>query len=251
MSEKSKNNQNLKRIQKIIANRGYVSRRAAEQLIIEERVKVNGKTARIGDSAPEDAHIFIDGKALKPKPKKYLMMNKPVGYVTSLNDPGEKRTIVQILKKNRIFERVMPVGRLDYDSEGLLLFTNDGDFANRIMHPRNEIKKTYEVVIDRPITNKDANEIISGIIIEGKKTSPANVQKLNSKGNKISITIHEGRNRIIRRMLGRLGYKVKNLKRTSIGGLHLGHLKTGKIRHLNDADIKLLFQKNNTRNNIR
>lgn len=226
----------MERVQKIISNRGYCSRRKAESLIEEGRVEVNDNIITLGDKASSEDTIKIDNKELKRQKKIYLIFNKPLRCVTSLKDPKHK-TIMEYID---IKERVYPVGRLDFLTEGLLILTNDGDFANKVMHPSNEIDKTYLAGVDN-ITSEQIKKIESGIILEDGKTSPAHVRKINEK--LLEITIHEGKNRIIRRMLKNLGIRISFLKRTRIGRLNLGDLEPGKYRTLKKEEIKLLFDK--------
>ena len=216
----------MQRVQKLLSNYGYCSRRKAEELIIAGKVKVNNKIITIGDKASEQDIISVDGKIVNKEKKVYLMLNKPVKCVTALNDPNH----TTVMKYIKVKERVFPIGRLDFYTSGLLLLTNDGDFANNIMHPRYEIKKTYQVELDKPITKDSLIEIEKGIEIEDGKTSPTKAKKI--KDNIVEITIHEGRNRIIRRMVKKLGYKVKYLERIKIGNLSLGNLGQGKYREL-------------------
>ena len=225
----------MHRVQKLLSNYGYCSRRKAEELIKEGRVKVNNKVVTIGDKASEDDKIYVDNNLVNKEEKVYLMFNKPVHCVTALRDE-QHRTVMHYIK---IKERVFPVGRLDFHASGLLLLTNDGDFSNKIMHPRYEINKTYRVMVDRPITDDAMREIEGGIMLEDGKTAPAKVEKIME--SVVEITIHEGKNRIIKRMLKKLGYSVKSLERIRIGNLELGDLKPGKYRDLSEADKKKIF----------
>jgi len=225
----------MHRVQKLLSNYGYCSRRRAEELIQEGRVKVNGETITIGDKAGEEDKISVDGKIVDKTRKVYLIFNKPLGCVTALRDKKYK-TVIDYIK---IKERVFPVGRLDYNTSGLLLLTNDGDFSNNIMHPRHEIKKTYLVGVNKEILDKDIKTIENGVKLDDGKTSPAKVKKYKSR--LVEITIHEGKNRIVRRMLKELGYMVISLERIKIGQLALGDLKEGKYRLLTPKDRKKIF----------
>lgn len=217
------------RIQKIIAYSGYCSRRKAEEFIRAGKVFVNGKIAKIGDKADINIdRIEIDGYLLERKKPVYYMLNKPVEVIVSKKDEKGRRTIYDLSVVKSIKENVLPVGRLDYMSEGLLLLTNDGEWANKIAHPRYEIKKIYEVELADAIKDSDIEKIENGIIIDDKKTSKARVIKI--KPGKIQIMIHEGRNRIIRKIMAELDYKIKSLKRIQIGKYKLNDLKPGEIK---------------------
>lgn len=231
------------RVQKILAEAGIASRRKAEELIAEGRVTINGKTAIIGSKAdPDKDHIKVDGKLLirKSEPKVYFMFNKPKGVVTSLSDPEGRPTIKDFLGKIRF--RVFPVGRLDYDSEGLLLLTNDGDFANAVSHPSGEIAKTYYIKVKGLVEQKNIEKLRRGIRLEDGKTMPARVQKISSTENNswLDISISEGRKRQVRRMLEAVGHPVLKLKRISIDGLNIGKLKPGEIKPLSSEELKLI-----------
>lgn len=224
------------RVQKLLSNYGYTSRRKAEDLIKQGKVRINDKVAKIGDKATEDDRLYVDD-ILVSKPKKiYLMFNKPLGCVTALEDRQYKTIMDYIRTKERIF----PVGRLDYNTSGLLLLTNDGDFANRIIHPRYEINKTYWVKISRPISNQHLFSIQKGVKLEDGTTSPAEIRKVDDM--EVELAIHEGKKRIIRRMFKSLGYDVQALVRTKIGNLELGDLRDGKYRTLSKEEMKRIFE---------
>lgn len=228
------------RIQKILAQMGIASRRKAEELIIEGRVTVNGKRAVIGMKVnPEKDHIKVDGKLLtKVEPKIYLMFNKPTGVVTSLSDPKGRPTVKDFLKG--IKYRVFPVGRLDYNSEGLLLITNDGDFAYSILHPSKKIQKTYVAKVKGIIDDDAITKLRQGVRLKDGMTAPAKVKRIRtSESNSwLEITIYEGRKRQIRRMLEKVGYPVIKLRRIAIGDLKLGDLKPGQLRRLTQEEVK-------------
>lgn len=229
------------RIQKIIANCGYCSRRDAEDLILQNKVVVKGKFAKIGESADIDKDIIVvEGKLLKKPEKLYFVLNKPEGYETTLNSPQKRRIVASLLKTN---ERVIPVGRLDMDSQGLLLMTNDGDFANKIMHPRYSLEKEYEATVMGKMPLSKIKKLEEGVKIKTGMTYPCKIKILKqTKGTtRVSVTIHEGKNRQIRRMFGAVGYEVTELKRTRIGSLYLGNLKPGKYRKLKDSEVKNLL----------
>jgi len=226
------------RLQKILSARGVASRRKAEEMIAAGRVAVNGVTAGLGDSAdPECDKILLDGKPLPvPQAYIYLMLHKPRGYVTTLSDEKGRKNVAQLVAG--CGARVYPVGRLDMDSEGLLLMTNDGEFANRLMHPRHEINKVYEV--DVTGFHDDVPELLRRpIVLDGYRIKPALVQVISCEGDraKLAVTIHEGRNRQVRRMCAEAGLEVTRLCRISEGNLQLGDLKAGCWRHLTREEL--------------
>ncbi len=222
------------RVQKLLSRYGFCSRRKAEKLIKQGRVRVNNRVVSIGDKADEDDTIYVDGKPVKKQRMVYIMFNKPLKCVTALKDKRHP-TIFKFIK---IKERIFPVGRLDVNTTGLLLLTNDGDFANKVMHPRNEVKKTYIAETNKPIKKTDIEKLREGITIDSRKVNTI-VRVL--KRNVLELTIHEGRKRIVRRMLKKLGYKVIKLKRVRIGNLDLGSLKTGRYRYLKRHELQKIF----------
>lgn len=229
------------RIQKIIADSGYCSRRKAEELMTKGRVKLNGHPVKPGDKATVRDIITVDGERIYiPKAKKYLyiMMNKPRGYVTTMNDELGRKCVTELL--DGIDERVYPVGRLDRNSEGLLLFTNDGNFANSIMHPAKQIAKTYRVTVRPDINDEQLVALSDGIELDGRKTLPATVVVKDKEPGRVVllITIKEGRNRQIRRMCEAVGLEVARLRRISIGPLRLGMLKPGSYRELTADELR-------------
>lgn len=233
------------RIQKIISASGYTSRRKAEELIAAGRVKVNGRPCKMGDKAdPNNDLISIDGVNLDSERRKkhiYIMLNKPRGYVTTMSDELGRKCVTDLLEG--LEERVYPIGRLDKVSEGLLLFTNDGSFANSIMHPSCHISKTYRVTVRPDISEEQLVKLESGVVLDdGKKTLPATVLVLTKEEGRVvmQITIREGRNRQIRRMCEAVGLEVARLKRTSIGPLKLGMLKPGAYRELTPQELTAL-----------
>ena len=231
------------RIQKLISEAGLMSRRAAEQAITEGRVQVNGVTAELGCRAdPETDEILVDGKQLKrPERKVYLMLNKPKGYVTSLHDEKGRRCVEELVCG--VGQRVYPVGRLDLNSEGLLLMTNDGDFANRVMHPSHELNKCYHTWVAGADIPGAVNMLQTPLEIDGYRIRPAKVEILKEipGGALLSITIHEGRNRQVRKMCALAGLKVTRLVRVSEGGLALGDLRPGCWRELSVEEQSRLF----------
>lgn len=229
------------RIQKIIADSGYCSRRKAEELMTRGRVKLNGHPVKPGDKATVRDIITVDGERIYiPKTKKYLyiMLNKPRGYVTTMNDELGRKCVTELL--DGIDERVYPVGRLDRNSEGLLLFTNDGNFANSIMHPAKQIAKTYRVTVRPDINDEQLVALSDGIELDGRKTLPATVVVKDKEPGRVVllITIKEGRNRQIRRMCEAVGLEVARLRRISIGPLRLGMLKPGSYRELTADELR-------------
>lgn len=231
------------RIQKIISASGLMSRRAAEEAIASGRVTVNGIPAATGCKAdPDKDRICVDGKRLPSAGDKlYIMLNKPKGYVTTLSDEKGRKNISELVKA--LNTRVYPVGRLDMYSEGLLLLTNDGDFANRVMHPSHNVSKTYRTWVEGEDIGMAVEVLRCPMEIDGYVTSPAEVafEGLFPNGAILQITIHEGRNRQVRKMCEAVGLKVKRLVRISEGGLELGDLKPGAWRHLSEEEKKMFF----------
>jgi len=228
------------RLQKILSARGVASRRKAEEMIREGLVRVNGVTASLGDAAdPEVDEILVSGKPLPGQEKHvYILLNKPRGYVTTLSDEKGRKNAAQLVDCG---VRVYPVGRLDMDSEGLLLFTNDGAFANRLMHPKQEVSKVYEVWVNgfRP----ECQQLLARpIVLDGYRIRPPKVKLLHTDGQtaKFLVTIHEGRNRQVRRMCEAAGMHCTRLRRIGEGKLSLGDLPSGKWRYLTEAEIKEL-----------
>lgn len=231
------------RIQKVIADAGFCSRRKAEELISSGRVKLNGHPVKLGDKAAFNDLITIDGERITVPKKKnfiYIMLNKPRGYVTTMSDELDRRCVTELIED--VGERVYPVGRLDRNSEGLLLFTNDGEFANSIMHPSKHISKTYRVTVRPDISDDQLVKMSEGIVIDGQKTLPANiVVKTKEPGRVVMlITIHEGRNRQIRKMCEAVGLEVARLKRISVGPIKLGMLKPGTWRELSAEELNAI-----------
>ena len=232
----------MERLQKIIAARGVCSRRKAEELISAGKVTVNGLVAALGDSAdPEHDEIRVEGKALPGLSKKvYLMLNKPRGYVTTLSDEKGRKNAAQLVENCGV--RVYPVGRLDMDSEGLLLFTNDGEFANLLMHPRHEVDKTYRVWVTG-YSEENLELLKEPIELDGYKIKPPKVRAIHVTGEKavLEVTIHEGRNRQVRRMCQAANMNVARLKRIAEGKLRLGELKQGQWRYLTAQEVEKLL----------
>lgn len=231
------------RLQKIIAETGYCSRRKAEELILAGRVKLNGRACKLGDKASTKDTISIDGENLVISKKRrfyYIMLHKPRGYVTTMSDELDRKSVSELVKD--IPERVYPIGRLDRNSEGLLLFTNDGKFANDIMHPSGHIAKIYRVTVRPKITDEQLVRMSEGIEIDGKKTLPCVINVLTNENGRVvlQMVIKEGRNRQIRKMCEAVGLEVARLKRTAIGPVKLGMLKPGAHRELTSEELRAL-----------
>lgn len=227
------------RIQKILSGRGICSRRKAEEYIVAGRVRVNGKVAQLGDSADPDCdEILLDGRPLPSEQEYvYIVLHKPRGYVTTLSDEKGRKNAAQLVAD--CGTRVYPVGRLDMDSEGLLLFTNDGEFANAMMHPKHEVNKTYHVTVDGYEPEK-LGKLALPVELDGymiRKPDVKLLKNLSSGRAVLSVTIHEGRNRQVRRMCALAGMDVQRLVRIREGELELGDLPCGKWRYLTDAEI--------------
>ena len=232
------------RLQKIISASGLMSRRAAEELIAAGKVSVNGVTAALGDKAEAGIdRILVDGKALPSAGEKlYIMLNKPRGYVTTLSDEKGRKNVSELVKE--LGTRLYPVGRLDMYSEGLLLMTNDGDFANRLMHPSHQVDKCYHTWVKGEDMGWAVELLRCPMEIDGYVTSPAQVDILELKGEDalLAITIHEGRNRQVRKMCEAAGLKVTRLMRVSEGGVKLGTLKSGRWRRLTEEELNMLLE---------
>lgn len=228
-----------KRLQKILSEMGIASRRKAEEFILEGRVTVNGKIATLGTKADfAKDHIKVDGKLLvRREPRVYIMFNKPKNVVTSLHDPEGRPTVKDYLKGLKY--RVFPVGRLDFDSEGLLLLTNDGDFAQAVLHPSKKVSKTYLVKVKGDPEEKKIDRLRSGIRLEEGLTAAARAKKIRKTENNswLEISIHEGRKRQIRRMLEEIGHPVLKLSRIRINGLEMGRLSPGEYRFLKPEEL--------------
>lgn len=223
------------RIQKIISNAGYCSRRKAEEFIQEGRVQVDGNVATIGQKASPDAEIKVDNIIIARSKKIYLMLNKPSGYTCTLSDPFEKKTIAKLIP---IPERVYPIGRLDKNARGIILLTNDGNFANKLMHPRYEVQKTYHVELDKEYDTKYSEHVRKGITLKDGVVT-GNITKLGKE--RVQIVIHEGRKHIVKRLFMKLGYYVKDLLRVAIGPVELD-VKPGQTRSLKKEEVEKLMQ---------
>ena len=228
------------KLQKIIAAAGLTSRRAAEELIRTGRVTVNGLPAQLGDRADAQRDkICVDGKPLPaPGRRLYIVLNKPKGYVTTLHDEKGRRSVDELVQD--LEERVYPVGRLDMDSEGLLILTNDGDFANRLMHPRHEVEKSYRTWVSGEGIREKAALLRKPMEIDGYALRPAavEIEEAGVNTGRLLITVHEGRNRQVRKMCQRVGLKVTRLRRIREGAVSLGNLPLGKWRYLTEHELR-------------
>lgn len=232
------------RLQKYLAQCGVSSRRGAEQIIQEGRVTVNGTVVtEMGIKVKKGDKVTVDGQLVKQeKSKYYILLNKPSGVLSSVKDDRGRDCVVDLIEG--IDARLYPVGRLDYDTTGLLLLTNDGDFMQRVTHPSFEIWKTYQAVVKGVPTETDVKRFAEGIMLDDGKTLPAVLDVVGYKGNNaiVEVSIREGRNRQVRRMLERIGHPVNSLKRISFGSLELGDLKPGKWRHVQPEEIARLTE---------
>lgn len=232
------------RLQKYMAECGVASRRKSEELIAAGKVKVNGKIASIGDKViPGKDKVLVAGKPIqKEEQLYYVMLHKPRGFVTTMQDEQNRKCVAELVAE--IPARVYPVGRLDRDSEGMLLLTNDGEFANNMMHPSKHVPKVYRVTVRPDINEDQINQMMTGMMIEGQKTLPADVRVVTKEPNRVvlELTICEGRNRQIRKMCEALGLEVARLKRISIGPVKMGMLQQGKWRYLTPQEVKSLKQ---------
>lgn len=235
----------MERLQKYMAHCGVASRRKCEQLIARGRVRVNDVTVKeLGTKIrPGRDIVEVEGKIISPiKEHVYIMLNKPIGYVSTVKDQFGRPTVLDLVKG--IEERIYPIGRLDYDSEGLILLTNDGALTHCLTHPRYEINKVYIVTVPGKLTKRDITVINKGIELDGFVTSPADVRLLKAGrgASEYRVVIHEGRNRQVRRMFETVGFKVASLKRIAIGSLQLGILAPGDWRYLKQKETRELFR---------
>ncbi|NLO99938.1 MAG: rRNA pseudouridine synthase [Clostridiaceae bacterium] len=235
------------RLQKYMAQCGVASRRHAEELIKAGRVKVNGSIiTEMGTLVSEQDRVEVDGKLIKKEKKLiYIMLNKPSGYVSTVSDPEGRKTVLDLI--DGVNERIYPVGRLDYDTTGLIILTNDGDFAFESTHPGHETKKTYMAEVLGMPSNRALQSLRSGIMLDGKLTAPARVEvvDIKPKSTVLKIIIHEGRNRQVKRMCEAVNHPVLRLKRTAVGRLTLGDLKPGEWRYLSLREVKQIRGKKN------
>lgn len=231
------------RINKFLSSFGIASRRAIDKYIEEGRIKVNGVIASTGIDVTEEDEIYIDNKKIETnriEEKVYFMLNKPLEVLSASSDDRGRKTVVDLIKTDK---RIFPIGRLDYMTSGLILLTNDGELFNRLVHPKSEIYKKYYIKVFGEVKKEEIEELKKGVLLEDGKTLPAKVSGIKYDKNKTSmyISIREGRNRQIRRMIEKFGYKVLMLRREKIGELSLGDLKEGKYRELTREEIEYLY----------
>ncbi|MGN1203065.1 MAG: pseudouridine synthase [Eubacterium sp.] len=239
-------NKNEVRLQKFMAECGVASRRKSEELIEMGKVKVNGHIAHIGDKVnPKKDIVTVRGKKINKADRMYyIMLNKPRGYVTTVSDELGRKTVMDLVDVNA---RVYPVGRLDKDSEGLLLLTNDGSFANALTHPKHNYAKVYRVTVRPAVNDEILEKLRSGIEIDGRMTAPCDVNIITEEEGRVVLEfiLREGRNRQIRKMCEAVNLEVARLKRVSVGPIKLGMLQTGKYRELTDNEVKKLLRSSN------
>lgn len=231
------------RINKYLAECGVASRRKSEELIKDGRVKLNGRrVVELATEIKDGDIVTVDGKKVQPSSFVYLMLNKPKGCVCTTSDEHGRKTVLDLLPPQYADKRIFPVGRLDYDTEGLLILTNDGDLANRLTHPRNDIEKSYIANVEGKVTEDELNKLRAGIVLDGVKTKKCRITVLQEeeKLTRAEVVISEGRNRQVRRMFESINRTVAFLKRVAIGDLRLGGLYRGKVRELSDKEIKYL-----------
>jgi 23S rRNA pseudouridine2605 synthase len=232
------------RLQKFLADAGIASRRASEQVILEGRVSVNGKVVQTLGTKVDPLHdrVSVDGRALKPKRKLYIAINKPEGYICSRSDPERRKTVHDLLPRE--WSNLYSVGRLDYQSEGLIFYTNDGEFSLRLTHPRYGIRKKYLVTLEGEVTPEHIRQLQKGVFNQEEvlKAESGRILKSNQSHSVVELTLTEGKNREVRRMFETLGFEIERLQRTQIGPVKLGQLPRGKWRTLTEPEIKSLMQ---------
>ena len=227
------------RLHKILAASGIASLRKSEQLIAEGRIQINGQVAKIGDFANQDVDVILaDGNRVSIQQKRYILLNKPTGYVTTVSDPHGRPTVMDLID---VRERVYPIGRLDVDTEGLLLLTNDGEFAQKMAHPSFEIEKTYRAELSRPLTEKSEALLARGVKLDDGPTGPALIKVISARRRRVDITIHEGRNRIVRRMFASVGSPVIKLRRIHFGTMSINEVPKRAWRDLTLTEVASLL----------
>lgn len=231
------------RLNKFISESGITSRRKAEELILQGRITVNNKTVTklSFDVDPEKDIVALDGERIKPKKKLYFLLNKPSGYISTTEDERGRKTVLDLLP---VHEKIFPVGRLDADTTGVLLLTNDGDFANQLLHPRNKIIRVYEAKLDKEIEDKDLERLTKGILLDKRKSKFEKVYFEKPKDKtRVTVECIEGRNHFVKRMFALLGYQVKKLHRKSFSGI-VADIPIGSYRELTVSEIKKLYHQN-------
>ena len=232
----------MERLQKVMAHAGVASRRKSEEIIAEGRVKVNGETVtEMGFKVdPEQDEIIVDDELISKEKKRYILLNKPEGYITTVSDPEGRPTVMELIPDLK--QRLYPAGRLDSDSSGLLLLTNDGDLTYKLTHPKKEVDKKYRVLARGELTEQDFKKFEKGMVIDGQKTAPAKISNVNYKNEQtqFDIVIHEGRNRQVRRMAKIVGFPVISLKRIAFAFLTLEGVKEGDFRYLREKEVNKL-----------
>lgn len=228
------------RLQKFLAEAGVASRRKSEELISQGRVEVNGQVVTTpGTKISGFERICVDGREIRHEQKKiYILLNKPVGYISSAKDQFSRKTVLDLI--GTVKERIYPVGRLDYDTSGLIILSNDGDFANKMMHPRHQMQKVYRAEIIGELSDEDIKRIENGMQIDDYKTAPAKIHIVSTAAERsiIEVTIHEGKNRQVRKMFETLEHPILHLKRVAIGSIGIGGLEEGKWRYLSKNEIQ-------------
>lgn len=235
----------MERLQKAMANAGVASRRASEKLIASGHVKVNGQTVtELGTKVGPHDEVEVDGVPIHQEQHVYYLLNKPRGVISSAHDEKGRKTVVDMLHEAEVEERIYPVGRLDYDTTGILLLTNDGDLANKLMHPRFEVAKTYIAKVKGLVKNEDLKQLRLGIHLDGRKTKPAKTKLKETDREKktsiVQLTIHEGRYHQVKRMLEAVGHPVLKLHRETYGFLNLQGLQSGEFRALRPEEVRKL-----------
>lgn len=223
------------RLNAFLAKAGVASRRGADELIKAGRVSVNGSPGQLNSDVSDRDDVKVEGKTVKLQQNRYILLHKSYGYITTTKDPHGRKKVTDLVN---VAERVVPVGRLDYDTTGVLLLTNDGALAHKLMHPSGEIDKTYEAEVNGEITDEILNKLRSGVNLDGRNTATSNARKLAP--NKIVLTIHEGRYHQVKRMLGSLGLEVVKLHRSNYAGINVMDLKPGHWRELTEAEVTRL-----------
>lgn len=239
----------LERLQKVIAHGGYTSRRKAEQLIVDGRVKVNGKViTELGVKVGPNDKIEVDGIPIEKEEKKYILLYKPRGVISSVKDDRGRKVVTDLIG-DEIEVRLFPVGRLDYDTSGLLLLTNDGDFAQKIIHPKYKIDKVYIAKVNGILSREELKQLKFGVVHNGEKLRCVNARVIKTDRSKrksiVELILHQGKNRQVRRMFESLGYRVEKLKRERFGPITLGNLNAGEYRELTPYEVKQLLELTN------